>query len=209
MDELPRVMLDGWSAAIPAGPVVVQVHRNDPRAALCAPNMRASCDNVAVIEGVVWSGDAIAAATPRSPTDTFTRLIGADPNLPRAMVSSARLTVPSSTGPHGRPIGSPSDNIAGPCRPPYPTEAWTIQGSWITTVLIFPTVTAREAVDQNFLASGFIGTTPDGRTCQTIADGAFVTTWVAIDNVMVAVQVPPSSLAPWLRPDAVTAALKR
>jgi hypothetical protein len=193
MDGRPRILLDGWTAAIPPGPVAFEVQRRlDDQARLCVDD--ASCPQVVTIKRVVWSGDAVTAAAPRTAPDTFMRLVEADPNLPQATIAAVPRTAPLNSGPQGRPVRTPSgDTTAGPfagrCTAPYPRQAWTIQGSWITTVVVFPTVAAREAADQNFLGSGFIGTTPDGGTCQMIVDSFFNYEWIAVDNVMVAVQV--------------------
>ena len=182
MDEQQRVMLDGPGLA--AGPILVQVHRHDPRAADCDPVQQAACNAIAVIEKVVWSGDAETATGPWTPTDTFTRLAGADPNLFQAMVKRVSAVVQRPSGPAGRPTGPA-------CVPPYPTEAWSMSGAAVSMVLVFAATAAREAVDQNFLASEFIGITSTGGTCETITDGLFATTWVAVDNVMVGVQMDP------------------
>ena len=161
----------------------------------------------------MWSGDAITASAPRTAIGTFMRLIEADANLSRATLTSVGLTVPAGFPLLPGPSAS-SDTVTRPqttdeCRPHYPAEAWTVQGSWVETVLLFPTTAEREAVDKDFLASGYIGTSTTGGSCQVISDGFFITTWVAVDNVMVGVEVPSASSAPWVRPDAVLAALTR
>ena len=205
MDELPRVMLDGWTATIPAGPVVLLVHRNDARAAACAPNMRAACENVAVIEDIVWAGDFTTDTAPLKPTDVFMRLVEADASLPQARLDATFRGIEGcGAGLSCLPpedlfvVHPPSTTIAptithGPplrsCRPPFPQESWSIEGASIELVLLFPTIAARELVDQNFTASGFIGTTSGGVTCQTITDAFFNHEWIAVQNVMVAVQV--------------------
>ena len=71
-----------------------------------------------------------------------------------------------------------------------------MSGAAVSMVLVFATTAAREAVDQDFLASGFIGMTSSGGSCETITDGLFATTWVSIDNVMVAVQMNPDGPTP-------------
>ncbi len=175
------VMIDGLTLG--AGPVVVEVHRHDPQAAECDAALRVACENMAVVEKVVWNGDQVTATAPLAATDTFTRLIQADPNLPQARIApipTAGVVTP--------PAHFPA--FVG-CVPPYPELAWSATGASIEEVLVFPTVAAREAVDQNFLASGFIGTTPGGGGCNVISDGMFATSWVAVDNVMVAVQMNP------------------
>ena len=210
MDENPRVMLDG--TALGAGPVVVQVHRYDARSAGCDAARRAGCEAMAVIEKVVWTGDAVTEAAPRTATDTFMRLIGADPNLPQATITAVGSIVRVAPGGPPPPSASPDTRrhpFTGDCRPHYPAQAWTVDGSWIGTVMVFPTTAAREAVDGDFLASGFIGTSTAGSSCQVTTDGLFLTRWVAVDNVMVGVRVPVSSTAPEVRSDAVRAALTR
>ena len=183
LDELPRVMLDGWSASIPAGPVVLQVHRNDARAAFCSPDLRSACQNMAVIEAISWAGDATTAAAPLTPTVTFMRLIEADANLPQATIAAVSRSAPDNTGPQGRPI-----DPAHSCVPPFPKQAWSVDGASMEFVLVFPTTAARELVDQDFTVSGFRGTSSGGLTCQTIADSFFNHEWIAVENVMVAVQ---------------------
>lgn len=202
MNDAPRVLLDGWTAAIPAGAVILQVHRDDARAALCADDQM--CRQIAVIEKVVWTGDALMATAPRTATDTFMRLIEADANLPQATLTPVGMVVPVAPGgipgftpnfhPGTRPaplatVDTRTGYFGAQCQPPYPAQAWTLNPAGIWSVLVFPTTAAREAVDQDFLASGFIGTSTGGGTCQTITDGLYLTTWVAVDNVMVAVHV--------------------
>ena len=211
MNDAPRVLLDGWTAAIPAGAVILQVHRDDARSARCTDDLM--CRRIGVVEKIVWTGDAVTAAFPTTAPDAFTRLVEADANLPQAILTPVGLVSPTGPGVVPGPTTSP-DTVARPagldhCRPNYPAQAWTVQGSWIGTVLVFPTTADREAVDQDFLANGFVGTTTTGASCETIIDGLGITTWVAVDNVMVGVQTLTTSLAPWLRPDAVRGALTR
>lgn len=197
MDENPRVLLDGVPPG--PGPVVLQVHRYDARSAGCDPERRAGCEAMAVIERVLWHGDAVTASAPRTATDTFMRLIEADANMPQATLTPIGLVLPPGSG----------GPFVGQCQPHFPAQAWTVRGSWITTVLVFPTTADREAVDGDFLPNGFIGTSTSGGSCQAVTDGLSLATWVAVDNVMVEVRVPGTSLAPELRPDAVRAALTR
>jgi hypothetical protein len=205
MDEQPRVMLDGWTSAIPAGPVVLQVHRHDPRAAvLCPTERREACENMAVVERIVWAGDSTTATAPRTPTDTFMRLIEADPNLPQTDIDP--LGYPGVFGPPAH-FPPPLDE----CQPPYPDQAWTVRSTTITSVLVFPTIEAREAVDQDLTPSGFIGTTLGGDACMSTTDSAFSRRWVAVENVMVSVLVkidgPTDAQAKFI--DEVHAALSR
>lgn len=59
-----RVLLDRWTRTIPAGPVVLRVHRHDQRAETCLPEARDACESMAVIETVVWTGDDATIAVP-------------------------------------------------------------------------------------------------------------------------------------------------
>jgi hypothetical protein len=206
MDEQPRVMLDGWTSAIPAGPVVLQVHRHDPRSATCSGTRRDACENMAVIENLVWAGDSTTATAPLQPTDTFMRLIGGDASLPQARVEAVYPTGcppgASCFPPFDFPVVPlPSATIdpstkSGPllrtCTPPYPQESWSVDGASIELVLVFPTIASREIIGRDFTASGFIGTTFDGRECQVLTDSFFSREWIAVDNVMVAVRVNAS-----------------
>ena len=205
MDELPRVMLDGWTASIPAGPVVLKVHRHDARAASCAPERLEACENMAVIESLAWAGDSTTATAPREAIDTFMRILEADAGLPQAKVEAASQSFGDCpTGFSCLPplpvivVPAPSTTVdpsAGQgtllhrCQPFYPQESWSVEGASIELVLVFPSTGAREAVDQTFTASGFIGTTSIGGTCQVTTDSFFSRRWIAIDNVMVAVRV--------------------
>ena len=211
MDEQPRVMLDGWTSAIPAGPVVLQVHRHDPRAVTCSPDRRDACENMAVIEGVVWAGDSTTATAPREPTDTFMRLIEADPSLPQATVANVPNRSKLEATPSGQPPRSAPLDVLRTCLAPYPSQAWVVDGASIELVLVFPSTAARESVDQNFLASGFIGTTAEGNGCQVMTDSFFSRRWISVDNVMVAVRVNASgaTAAQSALVDAVRQALTR
>lgn len=176
--EEDRVLLLHWTNAIPAGPVVLRVHRHDQRAETCAPDARDGCESMAVIEAVVWTGDDVTAALPITAIQAVNRLVSADPSFASANLSTiegvAEVTYPA-------PIQ--------PCVAPYPLLTWTVSGSKIDTLLVFPSVAAREAVDQDFRASGFVGTSSEGAiSCLAIFDAAFSHTWVSGENVMVAIQ---------------------
>jgi hypothetical protein len=183
--EGARVLLDGWTPDIPAGPVVLRVHVNDPLATRCAPAMREACAAMAVIEAVVWTGDHVTAAAPLTPIEAMSRLAGADPDLTQATIT---------------PIGRPSPDVlaqptnapdatgitrGGPtasCEPPFPPMTWSVVGSSISLVLVFPSMAGREAVQSKFHASGFEGI----GGCWIITDSYFNHEWVAVQNVMVA-----------------------
>ena len=173
-----RVLLDRWTRTIPAGPVVLRVHRHDQRAETCLPEARDACESMAVIETVVWTGDDATIAVPITAIQAVNRLISADPSFASAGLSTlegvADVTYPV-------PIQ--------PCVAPFPPLTWTVSGSKIDTLLVFPSVAAREAVDQDFRASGFVGTSSEGAvSCVAIFDAAFSHTWVSGENVMVAIQ---------------------
>jgi hypothetical protein len=185
MNEAPRVMLAGRTADFPTGPVILRVHRHDERAAGCAPDARDACEAMAVIEDVVWTGDAWTESEPLSPIEALGVLITADANLTVATLRAMpqpRPPAPSS-GPFERPFPHPT------CRAPFPALAWSITGSRLTSVLVFPSTAAREANDQDFTASGYRGVGSDGTTCFTITDSLFAHEWVAVDNVMVAIDI--------------------
>ncbi len=58
-------------------------------------------------------------------------------------------------------------------------------------VMVFPSVTARAAVEPRFLASGYSGTT-NGAFCFSMLDGFFASNWLAVENVLIDVHVSPS-----------------
>ena len=179
-----RVVLEDWTVRTGGGPVVFRVHRHDPRSADCIPERREACEDTAVYEATVWAGDDMTAADPLTPTEVVTALLAAD-----SVFGEASLTAvpdvpeePIDTSPDlddGRPITPFS------CRPQYPPMAWSVSGAGITSILAFPTTADREAVDQDFLASGWRG----ANGCRVYTDAAFLWEWVAVDNVMVAVLV--------------------
>ena len=172
------VLLDRWTSAIPAGPVVLRVHRHDRRAETCTPEARNACESMAVIEAAVWTGDDVTAALPITAIQAVNRLVGADPAFASADLSTIGGV---SEVTHPVPIKL--------CVAPYPLLTWTVSGSKIDTLLVFPSVAAREAVDQDFRASGFVGTSSEGAvSCVAIFDAAFSHTWVSGENVMVAIQ---------------------
>ena len=169
-----RVQIDRWTSTIPAGPVVLRVHRHDRRAETCAREARIACESMAVIEAVVWTGDDVTNAVPITAIQAVNRLVSADPSF-----GSADLSTLGARGPE--PFRT--------CVAPYPLLTWTVAGSKIDTLLVFPSVDARDAVDQDFRASGFVGTSAEGASsCVAIFDAAFSHTWVSGENVMVAIQ---------------------
>jgi hypothetical protein len=185
--------LDSWPA-MPAGPVVVRIHRHDGRAELCDGTYRGGCEALGVIEEVVWTGDEVTAAAPIGPVDAILWLQGAlqgslgEISIPRWRQQPRVDTQPSA---------APED-----CLPPYPTLSWLI---WeeapldpIHTILVFPTVAARERVDQDLHASGFSGKTESGQLCRVLTDGFFQDEWIAVENVIVGVSYSDGASNPAL-----------
>lgn len=169
-----RILLSQWTAKIPAGPVVLRVHRHDRRSETCSPEARDGCESMAVIEAVAWTSDDVTAALPITAIHAVNRLVSADPSF-----ANADLSTFGARGPE--PFRS--------CVAPHPNLAWAVAGSEIDSLLVFPSTAAREAVDQDFNASGFVGTSSEGASsCVAIFDAAFSHTWVSGENVMVAVQ---------------------
>ena len=169
-----RVQVDRWTSAIPPGPVVLRVHRHDQRSETCAPAARDACESMAVLEAAVWTGDAVTSAAPITAIQAVNRLISADPSFGNADLSA---------------LGAELTELRYNCIAPFPTLAWWVAGSGIDTLLVFPSVAAREAVDQDFTASGWVGRTPDGAIiCNSNTDATFSNTWVSAENVMVAIQ---------------------
>lgn len=176
------LFLDSWPS-MPAGPVVVRMHRHDERADLCEETYRNGCVALAVIDAVVWTGDEVTAATPIGPVDAIRRLQGA------LQGSLGELSIPrwrQQPRIDTQPSAAPED-----CLPPYPTLSWSIRNEAplfpIHTILVFPTVAARELVDQDLHTSGFSGKTESGQLCRVLADELYETEWVAVENVMVGV----------------------
>jgi hypothetical protein len=197
----PRVLLDGWTPDIPAGPVVLRVHVNDPLATRCAPAMREACEAMAVIEAVVWTGDDVTAAAPLTPIEAMQRLVGADPDLWQAVLTPASPGTPEfvTVEPDLQPLVR--------CEPPFPVLSWSANGSAITHILVFPTPQARAGVQPKLFASGWEGT----NGCRVIFDSLFAQEWVAVDNVMVAVNMNGDGPTPAqaARIDRVREALER
>jgi hypothetical protein len=175
------LFLYSWTP-ISAGPVVVRVHRHDDRAELCGAADREACEAMAVIEDVIWTSDQVTAAAP----------IGAVSAVGRAL-SGERLqdvTLEAGLPPDpGVPAGAASEPDISwpvvPCEPQAPALSWTVLGGAVSHILVFPTTAAREAVDQSFLPTGWIGA--DG--CQTLADSMHSSEWIAVENVMVSLLV--------------------
>ena len=184
------LFLDSWPS-MPAGPVVVRVHRHDAKAELCETATREACEAMAVIEAVVWTGDEVTAAGPIGPVDAIQRLQGA------LQASLGDVLIPGwrqQPRPGAQPGGAPE-----PCRPPYPPLSWTVSGETpIHTILVFPTVAARERVDQDLTASGFVGKTESGELCRVLTDGLYTREWIAVENVIVGVRVEVGTSNPGL-----------
>ncbi len=167
-----RVQVDRWTSGIPAGPVVLRVHRHDQRAETCAFEARDGCESMAIIEAAAWTGDDVTAALPITAIQAVNRLVSADPSFASADLSIVQVLP-----------------LRFNCIAPFPTLAWLVAGSGIETLLVFPSVAAREAVDQDFTASGWVGRTSDGAIiCNMNTDATFSNTWVSAENVMVAIQ---------------------
>lgn len=190
----PRVTLQNWSADIPAGPVVLRAHRYDERAATCSAEMRNACNELAVIEEVVWTGDEVTAASPLSALQAFNRLIGADPGLQTATLEAVGILppdpgatpTPASTAENPRPYPGTD------CRPPYPVLAWRTTDlvldvraqrpvPQVEIVLVYPSTEERIRLGSRLTASGWAGL--DG--CAVIFDSFYSRTWISVDNVMV------------------------
>ena len=116
----------------------------------------------------------LTAAVPITEIQAVNRLISADPSFGNADLSA---------------LGAELTELRYNCIAPFPTLAWWVAGSGIDTLLVFPSVAAREAVDQDFTASGWVGRTRDGAIiCNSNTDATFSNTWVSAENVMVAIQ---------------------
>jgi hypothetical protein len=173
---------------MPAGPVVVKVHRHDDRAELCGAADREACEAMAVIEDVVWTGDAVTATVPLTPIEVFDGLSSVVPDLSDAVLTAVGR-IPPSMAPSAAPtetlVPLPSDvhfsgGLPPSCELPLPTMSWSVSGARISHVAVFPSTAAREALDrtQNCLVL-------------IIPDALFVDAWVRVDNAMVAVNVSP------------------
>jgi len=172
------VVLEGWSIQIGGGPVVLRVHRHDAEAATCSPERREACELTAVIDEILWVGDDVTAAAPLTPIEAMQRLAGVVGALGQSTIS------PVGEQWRDRPITAPP-----PCVPPFPRMTWSVSGSGLVYILVFPSVAALEAVDQDFTASGWRGSDDDGNSCLVITDSLFNHEWIAVDNVMVSVLV--------------------
>lgn len=143
---------------IQEGPLVIRVHTDDPRSATCPENERILCKERLVVDELVWAGDAVTNTEPLAIDDVVMAL--------RTEISG--LTVE---------VAQPSRT----CDPGWPDISWvSISATGITNVMVFPTIAAREAVDQNFRSSGWTGL--DGCSVDAYGDPWH---WVAVDNVMV------------------------
>jgi hypothetical protein len=177
------IFLDGWVLRSGGGPVVFKVHRHDAEAASCMPERREACEATAVYEATVWAGDDVTAAGPLEPMEVVSALSFADPRLSEATLTPVgRLP----QGPSVEPTSAVPSPGGGPdrCAPPFPPMTWSIVDAGLSFVLIFPSVDAREAVQSKFHASGI-----ESFGCWIVTDSMFNHEWVAVDNVMVAVQV--------------------
>jgi hypothetical protein len=180
--QVAPVFLVGWTPDIGAGPVVVRVHRHDPMAATCEPARRGTCDAMAVIEDVVWTGDEMTATAPLVPIDVFARLAAIDPDLSRAILTPIGQVPPISIS---VPTFAPPSGVTWSglprCDSPIPMMTWFIAGSRVSYVVVFPSNRQREAAEPSLQASRF--------GCFVILDALHAREWVAVDNVMIAVNV--------------------
>jgi hypothetical protein len=172
---------------VPHGPVVLRVHRNDPRSATCPDRERDLCRERVVVDQVVWAGDDETLAMPLDILDVVTRLgpvVAAGPGF-HAVV----------------------DEIDAPvCDPGFPAPMWRAVGTErIGSLLLFRSIEDREDVGDNLRADGWTGR----GGCRVLTDAQFAWRWVAVDNVVVQVNltVPDGTAEERLFAEAVRAAL--
>jgi hypothetical protein len=188
-DLQSRVVVEGWVQRTGGGPVVLRVHRHDPIAATCLPERREACEGTAVIERVVWSGDEVTAASPITAIEALRRILSADPTM---IEGDLEALSPLPAGPNPSTGAAERPPLILQCPPQYPRLSWSVSGGGIATILVFPTTTAREAVDQDFHAGGWRG----ANGCEAMIDSLYAIDWVAVDNVMVAVLIDPTGATP-------------
>jgi hypothetical protein len=150
----------GPGPEIPDGPVIIEVHVHDSGASECLPENRARCEMTIVVDRVAWAGDEV--------TNT-------EPLLIHHVVMALRTDIAGFT------VEVAEIDRRG-CDPGWPEISWvTRSATGIGTVLVFASIAAREAVDQNFGPTGWTG--QDG--CIVESDDAGSWHWVRVDNVMV------------------------
>lgn len=143
---------------IPEGPIVIRVHTHDPRSATCPEHERIMCAERLVLDELVWAGDSLTTTEPLRIDD---------------VVIALRQDLVSFTVEVDRPSRA--------CDPGWPQVSWVaISGTGVTNILVFPSIAAREAVDQNFRSSGWTGI--NGCSVDVYGDPWH---WVAVQNVMI------------------------
>jgi hypothetical protein len=148
------------------GPVILRVHAQDRRAALCPSALRIACRRALVVEAVVWTGDDWTATRPLDILTVLFRLGAGQTGAVTALDAQPAACIPAL--PHETYLGAP--------------------GMTVGRIAVFPTTTDRERFVAAASAGWIAGTQPDGAPCRSpIAEAS---SWVSVDNAAVEVREP-------------------
>jgi hypothetical protein len=163
---------NGHSLPGGVGPSIVRVHTHDPLAAQCSAATRGSCEATLVVDDVLWTGDALTAASPVSVMEAVNSL-DALPVQERLPIPGGSLVIERHVFPTVR---------QQPCPPPWPTEVFDLHGDpRFGLLVVFPDVAARTAA-QPLLDSAGSECPTDPRVIRPAPR-----VWVADANVLVLV----------------------
>jgi hypothetical protein len=170
---------------VPAGPVVLRVHVDDPRAVQCLADRRAACEEAIVVDEVVWVGqdDPLTATAPLRADQVADHLLTVFSDirfLPREERCGDGALCPKSV------------YIGSDCDPGWPLQTWETNVEQLGRILVFPSIAAREKTEGKLTPSGWRGTDASGSSCMVTTDANFASDWIAVENVLVDVHVAPA-----------------
>lgn len=139
IEAIPRSLHFPERVVLPDGdgPIVLEVHANDPGAATCIPEYRLACSLKVVVHEVRWFGDEVTAAIPIGPNEAQSRVL----RLPIADIREQ---------PDGSTFSVSGDLFMVPlsCGKPWPTYVFRIHGDpRHGLVAVFPDPDARAAFE--------------------------------------------------------------
>jgi hypothetical protein len=157
------------------GPAIVRVHTHDAQAASCPEesNLRPRCQQVMVVDAVLWTGDEWTDASPLTVMNAATLVAGQGIRERITLHDKSILTVDRRVA-----ITPP----AAPCPWPWPHQTYVIrEDPRFGALLVFPTEAARIAA-QPALAGGDLSCVVDPRVVRPGPPR-----WLAFENLLLLV----------------------
>jgi hypothetical protein len=176
------------SSLLSTGLVVASVHVQMPVVSNCENAV--PCRNQLVVDRIEWSGDAWTRTEPRDIAQVVSRLTSGGYGAAVLLdleVRTYRVVATITMG--GMP---PNDCDFG-----VPPQAWVVTNDpRLSLIFVYASVAERERFEPFFTSDGEPSSKkPDGTPCSPIIRSVFESRWVAVDNVMVQVNVGSTASA--------------